>query len=117
MAAGFLRQLARDTVTVASAGSEPADSVNPTVVAAMAEKGIDLSRAKPRRLTVEMLARADVAVTMGCGDTCPVVPGGRYDDWPVADPQGKSIAEVRLIRDDIEARVLALIRDLGLPER
>jgi arsenate reductase len=117
MAAGFLRQLARDTVTVASAGSEPADSVNPTVVAAMAEKGIDLSRAKPRRLTVEMLARADVAVTMGCGDTCPVVPGGRYDDWPVADPQGKSIAEVRLIRDDIETRVLALIRDLGLPER
>jgi arsenate reductase len=115
MAAGFLRHLAGDAVTVGSAGSEPAEALNPTVLAAMAEKGIDLSGARPRRLTRETLERADVVVTMGCGDTCPVIPERRYEDWPVDDPAGRSLAEVRLIRDDVEARVLTLIQELGLP--
>jgi arsenate reductase len=116
MAAGFLRHLAGDAVTVASAGSEPANALNPTVVAAMAERGIELAGIAPRLLTTETLERAGMVVTMGCGDACPVVPGRRHEDWSVDDPQGKSLAEVRLIRDDIQARVWALVRELGLPE-
>jgi arsenate reductase len=115
MAAGFLRHLAGDAVVVASAGSEPADSLNPTVVAAMAEVGIDLGGNRPQRLARDLLEGADAVITMGCGDTCPVIPGRRYLDWEVNDPAGKGLPEVRRIRDDIEARVVALIRELDLP--
>ncbi len=95
-----------------SAGTEPADRVHPNVVAVMTEEGIDLSRAVPQRLTHELARWADVVVTMGCGDACPVIPGKRYIDWDLRDPKGLSIDEVRSIRDDIHGRVVNLVQDL-----
>jgi arsenate reductase len=112
MAAGFLRTLAGDRVDVLSAGTEPAEDVNPVAVEAMAEKGIDLSEARPRRLEDAAVESADVVITMGCGDACPLYPGKRYEDWALEDPAGKGIEDVRRIRDQIEARVRALAVDL-----
>jgi arsenate reductase (thioredoxin) len=112
MAAGFLRHMAGDRIEVLSAGSEPADQVNPAAVAAMAEVGIDLAAAKPKLLTDAAVKEADVVVTMGCGDACPFYPGKRYDDWPLDDPAGQGIEAVRPIRDAIRAHVDALIADL-----
>jgi arsenate reductase len=113
MAAAWLRLLGGDRVEVFSAGSEPADAVNPTAVEAMGEKGIDIRGATPRRWKDELVRSADVVVTMGCGDTCPYFPGKRYLDWEVEDPSGKTIEEVRSIRDDIERRVRDLMVELG----
>ena len=97
----------------ASAGTTPADTVHPAVVTAMREVGIDLSEAKPRLLTDELAESADVIVTMGCGDACPVFPGKRYEDWELEDPAGRDLTDVRRIRDEIEARVRTLLADLG----
>jgi arsenate reductase len=109
MAAAFARGRG---VAVLSAGSEPAASLNPSVVEAMLERGIDLDGEHPRRLTDEMARTADVVVTMGCGDACPVYPGKRYVDWELDDPAGRTLEDVRRIRDEIERRVDALIDDL-----
>jgi len=113
MAAGYLRALAGDRIDVLSAGSAPGDAVNPVAVAAMSEVGIDISHAQPRRFGLEDVEEADVVVTMGCGDTCPYVPGRRYEDWVLDDPAGQSLEAVRPIRDEIEGRVRALIADLA----
>jgi arsenate reductase len=112
MAAAFLRKLAKGRVGVRSAGSEPADSLNPAVVAALAEVGIDISAEQPGRLLEEMAHASDLIVTMGCGDSCPVYPGKRYLDWELPDPAGKSIEEVRPIRDEIQRRVAVLVEEL-----
>ncbi|MDT4997117.1 MAG: hypothetical protein QOD45_1185 [Pseudonocardiales bacterium] len=112
MAAALLAREAGDAVVVRSAGSEPADAVHPTVVAAMAELGIDVAGEQPKRLSDEAARSADVVITMGCGDACPVYPGTRYVDWPVPDPAGKSVDEVRKIRDDIDRRVHDLVAEL-----
>jgi len=112
MAAGFLRHLAGDRIDVLSAGSEPASQVNPVAVAAMREKGIDISRAVPTLLSDSAVRAADVVVTMGCGDACPIYPGKRYEDWTLDDPAGKALDEVRPIRDQIEQRVRTLISEL-----
>jgi arsenate reductase len=112
MAAGFLSTLAGDRIDVLSAGTEPAEEVNPIAVEAMAEKGIDLTEARPRRLDDAEVKAADVVITMGCGDACPIYPGKRYEDWALEDPAGKGIDDVRRIRDQIEARVRALAADL-----
>ena len=114
MAAGFLRFLAGDRIVVSSAGSAPADSLNPTVVEAMAEIGIDLAAdaIRPELLREDAVRAADVVITMGCGDACPVFPGRRYLDWALDDPAGRSLAEVRPIRDEIEHRVRNLISEL-----
>ncbi|WP_194898645.1 arsenate reductase ArsC [Catenulispora pinisilvae] len=112
MAAGFLTHLAGDRVAVRSAGSAPAGGVNPAVVAAMAEVGIDLRAETPKVLTDEAALASDVIVTMGCGDACPVYPGKRYLDWELPDPAGQGVAAVRPIRDDIERRVRGLISEL-----
>ena len=112
MAAALLEQIAGDAITVLSAGSEPADSVNPSVAALLLEVGIDVSSRVPKLLTNDMALEADVVVTMGCGDTCPYYPGKRYLDWELDDPKGKSIDEVRPIREDIERRVRALAAEL-----
>ncbi|MGI9124611.1 MAG: arsenate reductase ArsC [Mycobacterium sp.] len=112
MAAGFLRTLAGDSVEVRSAGSAPGTRVNPAAVAAMAEVGIDISDQTPRQLTPDAVESADVVVTMGCGDACPVFPGISYRDWDLADPAGKGIEAVRPIRDEIELRVRALVDEL-----
>jgi protein-tyrosine-phosphatase len=112
MAAGFLRARSAGEVEVLSAGSDPADSVNPSAVAVMAEKGIDIGSDAPQRWTDGMIRGVDVVVTMGCGDECPVFPGVRYLDWDLDDPSGKSIDEVLPIRDAIEHRVLDLISEL-----
>ena len=114
IAAGFLRHLAGDRVRVLSAGSEPAASVNPVAVAAMVERGIDIGGVQPRTWTDAELRSADVIVTMGCGDACPVIPGARYLDWELDDPAGRPIEEVRPIRDEIERRVRELMSGLGL---
>ena len=114
MAAGWLRRLADGRVAVYSGGSEPAADLNPAAVAAMAEVGIDISAATPTRWSDQMLQAADVIVTMGCGDSCPVVPGKRYVDWPVSDPAGRPIDEVRPIRDEIAGRVRLLLDELGV---
>jgi len=114
MALGFLRHLAGDRAEAWSGGSEPASSVNPVAVAAMAEVGIDIAGAQPQRWTEDGLRRADVVVTMGCGDTCPFIPGVRYEDWPLDDPAGQGIEAVRPIRDEVERHVRALMDDLGL---
>lgn len=115
MAAGFTRHLGGDGVSVFSGGSEPADEVNPSAVAAMAEVGIDITDQTPRHWTDDGVAQADVVITMGCGDTCPVFPGVRYIDWELEDPAGRSIEGVRPIRDDIEHRVRALLAELSVP--
>jgi protein-tyrosine-phosphatase len=115
MAAGYLRALAGDRVEVLSAGSEPGDALNPIAVRAMAEDGVDISVNTPRILTTESVRASDVVITMGCGDTCPVFPGKRYEDWELTDPAGLPIEQVRPIRDEIKARVAALVGEL-LPE-
>jgi len=108
MAAGFLQRLAGDRVEVLSAGSEPAEQVNPVAVAAMREKGIDLAQERPKLLTDAAVRQAEVVITMGCGDACPFYPGKRYEDWELEDPAGKDLETVRRIRDEIERRVIAL---------
>lgn len=117
MAAGWMRHLAGDDVDVYSGGSEPADQVNQAVVSAMAEKGIDISGEIPQPWADEIVRAADVIVTMGCGDACPVFPGKRYLDWEVEDPSGKTVEEVRPIRDDLEQRVRSLMAELEIPAR
>jgi arsenate reductase len=114
MAAGWMRHLAGDRVEVLSGGSTPAEQVNRAAVEAMAEAGIDISGEHPRAWTERSLGAADVVVTMGCGDACPVLPGKRYVDWELDDPAGLTTAEVRPIRDGIERRVRALLEDLGV---
>ena len=114
MALGFLRHLAGDRVLGLSAGSEPAATVNPVAVAAMAEVGIDIAGEHPRRWTDEMAGAADVVITMGCGDSCPVLPGKRYEDWDVPDPAGQDLDAVRAIRDDVGRHVEALLDRLGV---
>ncbi|MFF0157903.1 arsenate reductase ArsC [Streptomyces sp. NPDC005263] len=115
MAAAFLTYLADDQVDVRSAGSAPADAVNPAVVEAMNEVGIDISSEIPKVLTVEAVQASDVVITMGCGDTCPVFPGKRYLDWQLDDPAGQGVDAVRPIRDQIEQRVRGLLAELGVP--
>jgi protein-tyrosine-phosphatase len=110
-----MRQLAGEAVEVLSGGSTPASEVNPAAAAAMAEIGIDLSSEVPKRWTDEIVRAADVIVTMGCGDSCPVFPGVRYLDWEVRDPAGLPVEEVRPIRDEIGERVRGLLRDLAIP--
>ncbi|GAA3691876.1 arsenate reductase ArsC [Nonomuraea antimicrobica] len=117
MAAAFLTHLAGDRVLVRSAGSAPADQVNPAVVKAMAEAGIDISAEIPKVLTVDAVQASDVVITMGCGDACPIFPGKRYEDWQLDDPAGQGVDAVRPIRDQIEAHVRALIDDLLPGER
>ena len=112
MAAGFLRAVAGDRVDVFSAGSEPADRVNQVAVTAMAELGIDIASRTPAVLTTDAVRRADVVVTMGCGDACPVFPGGRHEDWELTDPAGLPIEDVRPIRDDVRRRVERLVSTL-----
>ena len=114
MAAGFMRQHGGDRVRILSAGSEPADRLNPAVVAVMAEKGIDITGAVPTLLDTEMAREADVVVSMGCGDACPVFPGKRYLDWELTDPAGLPVDAVRPIRDEIERRVLGLLAELAV---
>jgi len=116
MAAAFARRLGAGRVSVFSGGSEPASSVNPAVVEAMAERGIDISAEVPRRWADDDIRAADVVVTMGCGDTCPYYPGRRYVDWELDDPAGKAADEVRPIRDEIERRVAALVDELVTAE-
>ncbi|MFF9000039.1 arsenate reductase ArsC [Streptomyces achromogenes] len=113
MAAAFLTHLAGDRVQVRSAGSAPAGTVNPAVVEALAEAGIDISAEVPKVLTVEAVRASDVVITMGCGDTCPVFPGKRYLDWQLPDPAGQGVDAVRPIRDEIEQRVRALIDEIA----
>ena len=112
MAAGYLRHLAAGRIEVRSAGSLPADGINPVAVEAMLEEGIDIRGEAPKVLTVEAVQSSDVVVTMGCGDACPFFPGTRYEDWKLDDPAGQGIEAVRPIRDGIRARVEALIADL-----
>jgi arsenate reductase len=112
MAAALLERYAAGRVAVRSAGSAPAGEVNPAVVAAMAEVGIDISKQAPKALTEEAARAADIVVTMGCGDACPYYAGKRYLDWQIEDPAGKSLEEVRAIRDEIDKRVRTLLRDL-----
>jgi protein-tyrosine-phosphatase len=114
MAAGWMRHLAGEHVDVFSGGSEPAEWVNPAAVAAMAEKGIDISGEIPQPCADEIVRAADVVVTMGCGDACPLYPGKRYLDWELEDPSGRDIEGVRPIRDDLEQRVRALMAELGI---
>jgi len=115
MAAGYMRALSGGAIEVRSGGSEPGDHINPTAIAAMAEEGIDISAAIPQLMTTEQVRDSDVVITMGCGDVCPIFPGKRYEDWELTDPKGRSIEEVRPIRDDIKSRVEALLAEL-LPE-
>ncbi|MEU5153880.1 arsenate reductase ArsC [Glycomyces sp. NPDC021274] len=112
MAAGWLAHLSEGRVEVRSAGSAPADSVNPIAVEAMKEVGIDIAAQRPKILTVDAVEASDVCITMGCGDVCPVFPGKRYLDWKLDDPAGQGIAPVRVIRDEIKARVEALLKEL-----
>ena len=114
MAMGWFRHLAGDRAIARSGGSEPAAAVNPAAVAAMAEVGIDIGGVTPARWTDDGLRTADVVVTMGCGDACPVFPGIRYRDWELADPAGLAVEAVRPIRDEIERRVRALLHELGV---
>ena len=113
MAAGLLNQLASERVQVRSAGSQPAEQLNPAVVEAMREIGVDISREFPKPLTGAMVKAADVVITMGCGDACPIYPGKRYEDWELEDPAGKDLDSVRRIRDEISGRVRALIGELN----
>ncbi|MFD4613407.1 arsenate reductase ArsC [Streptomyces sp. NPDC058440] len=117
MAAAFLTHLAGDRVQVRSAGSAPADTVNPAVVEAMSEAGIDISAEVPKVLTVEAVQASDVVITMGCGDTCPVFPGKRYLDWELPDPAGQGVDAVRPIRDEIEKRIRGLIDEIAPAEQ
>ena len=112
MAAGWLRHLAAGRVEVRSAGSMPADQINPVAVEAMREEGIDITAEQPKVLTTEAVQDSDVVITMGCGDACPFFPGKRYEDWKLDDPAGQGIEAVRPIRDDIKARVETLLAEL-----
>jgi len=112
MAAAFAREIGGEDIVVYSAGSDPGATLNPAVVEAMQEVGLDISSESPKKLTDEMARSADVIVTMGCGDECPYYPGKRYDDWELTDPKGQDLATVRAIRDDIERRVRHLIAEL-----
>jgi arsenate reductase len=114
MAAAFLTHLADDRVQVRSAGSAPADTVNPSVIEAMNEVGIDISAETPKVLTVEAVQASDVVITMGCGDACPVFPGKRYLDWTLEDPAGQGVEAVRPIRDEIERRIRGLLAELDV---
>ncbi len=114
MAAGFLTHLGGGQVEVRSAGSMPADQINPTAVEAMLEVGIDIRAERPKVLTPDAVRASDVVVTMGCGDVCPIFPGKRYEDWALDDPAGQGIDAVRTIRDDIRGRVLHLLAELGV---
>ena len=112
MAAGYLQHLAGDRIEVLSAGSQPADAVNPVAVEAMAEEGIDITRAAPKVLSDDTVRASDVVVTMGCGDACAYFPGKRYEDWVLDDPAGQGIDVVRRVRDEIHGRVEALVEEL-----
>ena len=112
MAAGFMQELSHGRVDVLSAGSEPKDQINPVAVEAMAEEGIDIAGNTPKLLTVDAVKESDVVITMGCGDTCPIFPGKRYEDWELEDPAGKDIEVVRRVRDDIKGRVQNLLDEL-----
>lgn len=112
MAAGYLRHYAGNRIEVRSAGSVPAEHINPIAVEAMGEDGIDITAEQPKVLTDEAVQDSDVVITMGCGDACPFFPGKRYEDWELDDPAGQGIEAVRLIRDDIKTRIEALVADL-----
>ena len=112
MAAGFLQSLAGDRIEVLSAGTEPKDEINPSAIAAMAEVGIDITQNSPKVLTTEAVQASDYVITMGCGDTCPYFPGKTYLDWPLDDPAGQGIDGVRPIRDEIRAKIDALIAEI-----
>ena len=114
MAAAYLTALSGGQVEVRSAGSAPADQVNPSAVTVMAEEGIDLSAETPKVLRTEAVRESEVVITMGCGDTCPIFPGKRYEDWELDDPAGRGVESVRLIRDEIKRRVLELMDSLGV---
>ena len=111
MAAGYLRELGGGNVRVLSAGSEPAEMINPQAVAVMAEEGIDIASFTPEILSVDAVKDSDVVITMGCGDACPIFPGKRYKDWELTDPAGQGIDTVREIRDDIKGRIVARVED------
>jgi protein-tyrosine-phosphatase len=112
MAQGWLTHLGGDRIDVRSAGTAPADGVNPVAVAVMAEVGIDITGEQPKVLTTDTVRQSDVVITMGCGDTCPIFPGKRYEDWDLADPAGQDLPTVRVIRDEIRSRVVALVDSL-----
>ncbi|WP_066583053.1 arsenate reductase ArsC [Cellulomonas timonensis] len=114
MAAGYLRALSGGAVEVRSAGSAPADQINAVAVEAMLEDGVDIRSEQPKVLTTDAVQASDVVITMGCGDACPIFPGKRYEDWALADPAGQGIEAVRPIRDEIRARVLTLLDELGV---
>jgi arsenate reductase len=114
MAMGFFKHLAGDRAAVYSGGSEPANAVNPAAIAAMAEKGIDVANEQPQRWTIDRLEAVAVVITMGCGDSCPILPGRRYEEWVLADPAGQPLDAVRAIRDEIERRVHTLLEELGV---
>ena len=116
MAAGYMTALSEGRVEVLSAGSAPKDQINPIAIEAMAEEGIDIANNVPKILTTEAVQESDVVNTMGCGDTCPIFPGKRYEDWELADPAGQGIESVRPIRDEIKARIQALLAEI-LPAR
>jgi arsenate reductase len=115
MALGFFHRLAGDRAVAWSGGSEPGTEVNPDAVAAMAERGIDISGEYPKPWTDEVVRAADVVITMGCGDACPIFPGKRYEDWTLDDPAGRTVEQIRPIRDDIELRVRHLLDELNVP--
>jgi arsenate reductase len=117
MALGFLQHLAGDAAIAWSGGSEPGDQVNPAAIEAMREQGIDISEEFPKPWTDEVVRAADVVITMGCGDACPIFPGKRYEDWDLDDPEGKDLAAVRPIRDQIEQRVRKLLAEIGVTAR
>ena len=117
MAAAMTHSLSSGQVDVRSAGSEPADRINPAVVTAMGELGLNISQEFPKPLTDEVVEAADVVITMGCGDACPIYPGKRYLDWEVDDPAGQPLERVRVIRDEIRSRVERLLQELGVPMR
>jgi arsenate reductase len=112
MAAGYMKALSGDAVEVRSGGSEPGSEINPIAIQAMAEEGIDISQGVPQLMTTEQVRESDVVITMGCGDVCPIFPGKRYEDWELTDPAGKSIDDVRPIRDDIKVRIQALLAEI-----
>ncbi|MEV0238282.1 arsenate reductase ArsC [Nonomuraea sp. NPDC050786] len=114
MAAGWLSHMAADRIDVRSAGSAPAEQVNPAAIEAMREVGIDIAAERPKILTADTVEASDVVITMGCGDACPIFPGKRYEDWKLDDPAGQGIEAVRVIRDEIRDRVRDLIADLGI---
>jgi arsenate reductase (thioredoxin) len=115
MAAALLKRRAGGRVHIRSAGSDPAERINPAVVAALAEVGVDVGEEFPKPLTDEVVRAADAVITMGCGDACPIFPGKRYEDWTIEDPEGRSLDEVRRIRDEIDARVQSLLAELTAP--